>query len=73
MGAFDVNSRVATLIGWYALATAVIATQLLAVAARRTPSLGRIVRALTARPVVRALVLLVWLWVGWHFFVRSSR
>lgn len=29
-----------------------------------------VLRALMRRPAVRWLILVLWLWVGWHFFVR---
>ena len=33
-------------------------------------SLGDVADAVTAHPVGRATALAVWLWLGWHLFVR---
>ena len=67
------TSEVVGYVGWAMLACAVIGTQVLAVRSRKVATVGELLKQLTARPVVRAVALLGWLWVGWHFFVRSSR
>ena len=67
------TSRTATFVVWGALAVLLIATQVVAVTTRRIPTLADLIKAMTRRPVVRVVLLAVWLWAGWHFFVRSSR
>jgi hypothetical protein len=37
---------------------------------RRVPHWQRIIGTVTAKPAGRAIALLLWMWVGWHFFVR---
>ena len=34
------------------------------------PTIGQVLGALTRRPAGRAIVLAVWIWLGWHFFGR---
>jgi hypothetical protein len=68
-----VTSRAATFVVWGALALLLVATQAVAVMTRRIPTIADLIKAMTRRPVVRVVLLAVWLWVGWHFFVRSSR
>jgi Family of unknown function (DUF6186) len=57
--------------GYVALAVAAV---VLAFQAWRTShpdsTLGAYLTAVMSRPVGRWLILLLWLWVGWHFFVR---
>jgi hypothetical protein len=36
----------------------------------RLPSLREALRGVTARPAGRGVVLLVWMWLGWHVFAR---
>ena len=74
LGARDMTSRAATFVVWGALAVALlVATQVFAVTTRRIPTVGALIRALVRRPGVRVVLLAGWLWLGWHFFVRSSR
>jgi hypothetical protein len=63
------TSRAATFVVWGAL----VATQVFAVRTRRIPTVGAWIRTLVRRPGVRVVLLAGWLWLGWHFFVRSSR
>jgi hypothetical protein len=37
---------------------------------RRGATLTAYLASVTSRPAGRWLVLLLWMWVGWHFFVR---
>ena len=37
---------------------------------RRPANPGALVRALARHPLLRLAVVLVWMWVGWHFFAR---
>jgi len=67
------TSRAATFVVWGVLAAVLVATQVFAGATRRIPTVGAWIRALVRHPAVRVGVLAGWLWLGWHFFVRSSR
>lgn len=40
------------------------------VAGRRIAPAGSLVRWLNRRPALRVVVVLVWMWVGWHLFAR---
>jgi hypothetical protein len=66
--------RVATLVGWgviaVALGGAIVAARL---SHGRFPGGVALLRAGMHNRVARVLVLAGWLWVGWHFFVRTSR
>ena len=63
--------RTATFVVWAVLAAGVVATQLTAVASRgRWPTLADLARAATSHPVGRGIVLLGWMWLGWHAFAR---
>jgi hypothetical protein len=64
-------TRNLTLAGYAVLATAGLAYELAGRLRHRTPTLGQAMLILTRRPVPRALVLLGWLWLGWHLFVRG--
>ncbi len=64
-------TRNLTLAGYAVLAAAGLAYELAGRLRRRTPTLAQATLVLTRRPVPRALVLLGWLWLGWHFFVRG--
>jgi hypothetical protein len=44
-----------------------------AVATHRWATVADVVRALTRRRALQLACLAGWLWLGWHFFVRSSR
>ncbi len=48
------------------------ALQLAALVSRRIPTLGQAVSVLLRRRSGRWVVLGVWLWAGWHLFVRSN-
>lgn len=39
-------------------------------ARRRVANPGALVGALLRHPVLRLVVLVGWMWVGWHFFAR---
>jgi len=61
-----------TLWGYAVLAAAVVACQAFALLHRRIPTIGQTLRLLTKHPVARPVVLIAWLWLGWHTFVRGS-
>ena len=67
-------SRSATLAGWIVIAIGFSAALIIAVASRgRFPNVIAVLRTAMRNVVVRAFALAIWAWVGWHFFVRTSR
>jgi hypothetical protein len=66
------TSRTATFVG-YGLILA-LAVVLATGAARRTNwmTLPAALRALTRKRAVRILVVVGWVWLGWHLFARGS-
>jgi hypothetical protein len=75
MGAGNVTvSRSLTIAGWIVIAVAIAAAWAGAVMSRgRFPSAVALLRLAVRNVVVRVIALAVWAWVGWHFFVRTSR
>lgn len=65
------TSRQSTLLIW-ALLGALIVLLLIAssLSDERFPTLGSIVRRATANRVGQALLVLGWMWLGWHAFAR---
>ena len=62
--------RVVTDAGWIVIAAAICG---LAIASHRSASLacvGHVVRRVMSRRGARIVVLLVWMWLGWHTFAR---
>ena len=67
-------SRPVTLAGWILIAVAFTAAAIVAIGSRgRFPSAIAVLRAAMRNVVVRVIALAGWAWVGWHFFVRTSR
>jgi hypothetical protein len=63
--------RHVTLVVWALLGAAVVAGQVIAVASRgRLPGLGTLVQRLTASRAGQILLVLGWMWLGWHAFAR---
>jgi hypothetical protein len=75
LGAGDVTiSRSFTIAGWIVIAVAIAAACIGALVSRgRFPSAVALLRLAVRNVVVRVFALAVWAWVGWHFFVRTSR
>ena len=65
-------SRTTTLVGYGVIAVALVACQVASLVSRRIPSIGPAVSLVVSRRPGRWLLLSVWLWAGWHLFVRSS-
>ena len=65
------STRTITLAGYALVAAVALAYELAGRLRHRTPTLAEATLVLTRRPVPRALVLLGWLWLGWHLFVRG--
>jgi hypothetical protein len=63
--------RHVTLVVWAVLGAAVLAGQVIAVVSRgRFPGLGTVVQRLTASRTGQILLVLGWMWLGWHAFAR---
>jgi Family of unknown function (DUF6186) len=65
-----VTWRAVTLAGWAVLAAAVLAVEAAAIVTGRLPTAGDVVGSVVRRRAGRWLVLVGWLWLGWHVFVR---
>ncbi len=64
-------SRLETLIVWALLGLGVLAGLVAAMLSRgRFPTLGALVRRVTTHPVGHWLLVLAWMWLGWHAFAR---
>lgn len=64
-------TRVVTIIGFAGVIAALIALEI--IGRRRTtrvPTLGEWLGYLMRARAGRALILLGWLWLGWHYFAR---
>ena len=62
--------RVASYVVWAALALAGLGLEVLGLVRGRADTVGRSLQRLCARPAARALLVLGWMWSGWHFFAR---
>jgi hypothetical protein len=65
-------TRPVTLVGYVLLATAMATYQAFGLLLRKTASLGQAVATLRRSRTGRVSLLAIWLWVGWHLFVRAS-
>ncbi len=66
-----VIDRHITLVVWTVLGVVVVLGQLAAVMSRgRFPGLGRSVAAVAGHRGGRAVLVLGWMWLGWHAFAR---
>jgi hypothetical protein len=66
-----VIDRHATLIVWAVLGGAVVVCQLVAMMSKgRLPGLGAVVGRATTHRVGRYVLVLAWMWLGWHAFAR---
>src|SRR5579872_4470566 len=66
-----VSWRESTFLVWSGLAVVLVACSMSAAKSKGLlPSVGALFRTLTGRPLGRALVLLGWMWLGWHAFAR---
>jgi hypothetical protein len=66
-------TRAETLGGYALLAIWLLACELRARRGGALPTFTALVRGAARWPLVRALLLAGWLWVGWHLFVRAHR
>jgi hypothetical protein len=66
-----VIDRHVTLVVWAALGLALVVVQLTASMSRGTlPGVGALVGRVRRNPVGRVLLVLAWMWLGWHAFAR---
>jgi hypothetical protein len=66
-----VTSRALTLLVWALLGAVTVGLAVLSVTRPRwLPTLRAALEALAASPWRRPLVILGWMWLGWHFFAR---
>jgi hypothetical protein len=67
-------SHSVTVAGWIVIGLGFAAAWTGAIVSRgRFPTAGTVVRTATHHVAVRAVLLAGWAWVGWHFFVHTSR
>jgi hypothetical protein len=67
-------NRTATIVGWIVIAVAISLAWATAVITHgRFPPLAVLLRDASKHVAVRVLLLAGWAWLGWHFFVRTSR
>jgi len=65
------STHTITVLGFIALTIALITLELVARRrGSRVPTAGQLVGFLMQTRVTRVLVLLLWGWLGWHFFAR---
>ncbi len=65
-------TRTITLLGYAVLGAALLACQTLGLLLRRIATLGQALGRLRHSRAGRPLLLLAWLWLGWHLFARGS-
>lgn len=67
-------SRSVTITGWVVIGVAFVAAWIgVVVSHRRFPSGVALVHVAMRHIAVRIFALAAWAWIGWHFFVRTSR
>jgi hypothetical protein len=65
------STRTITIVGFIAVVAALVSLEILGRSPRtRIPTLGEWLGYVMRSPAGRALVLLGWLWLGWHYFAR---
>lgn len=65
------TTRAWTFVVWGLLGSWVAACAIAAaLSGGRLPTLGAVVRRMVARGPVRCLLVLGWIWLGWHAFAR---
>ncbi len=65
------ETRIITIAGFAVVVSALFALEFLGRRpGNRIPTVGEWLGYLMRRPVGRFLVLLGWLWLGWHYFAR---
>ena len=65
------SARDAVLAVWVAIGILVASGAMVSVrSGGRIPGYGALARVTTAGPVGRTVVVLAWMWLGWHAFAR---
>jgi hypothetical protein len=67
-----VTSRTVTFAGYAAILSLIVLWTVMTARHTRWMTLPDAVTALTRRRGVRILVVLGWMWLGWHLFARGS-
>jgi hypothetical protein len=68
------STRAITIVGFAAVIAALVLLEMLGRSRRtRIPAVGEWLGYIMKSQVGRALVLLGWLWLGWHYFARLRR
>jgi hypothetical protein len=63
--------RHATLVVWAVLGAGVVGAEIVAaLSGGRFPRVGTLVTKVTVSPVGRGILVLGWMWLGWHAFAR---
>ena len=65
-------TRTITLVGYAVLGAALLAYQTLGLLLGRMATLGQALGRLRHSRAGRPFLLVAWLWLGWHLFVRGS-
>jgi hypothetical protein len=65
-----VTWKLASDVVWVLIAAAVVGVALRSHRSATLATCGEAVRRLVARPAPRVIVLLIWMWLGWHSFAR---
>jgi hypothetical protein len=66
-----VSDRQWTFVVWGLLASGVVACAVVAAWSKgRFPTLGRVVSRITATRTGQVLLVVGWMWLGWHAFAR---
>ena len=66
------TSRTATFAGYAAIASLIVLWTVMTARHARWMSLPDAIDSLTRRRAVRIIVVLGWMWLGWHLFARGS-
>jgi hypothetical protein len=67
-------SKSLTIAGWIVIAVAIVATWIGARLSRgRFPTGVALLRSAATHVTVRIVAFAGWAWIGWHFFVRTTR
>jgi len=66
------HDRAANLALWVLIAACLVGWQLFTMFSKRLPTVAVVVQQARRFRATRWIVLLGWVWLGWHLFVRTS-